>query len=136
MLFSQPRQRAVRQRRKHNDPLSPEQVQRSIERDLARTVRARRKQEENLAEEGRVRNARSRFELARDQIVFGLRLAVTLFCIVALAVFALTNPQPIKLLLTGGGTIVGIVSLLFGGSSLGRNAKLTEAPLGREREIP
>lgn len=64
-------------------------------------------------EEGRVKNARSRFELTRDQIIFGLKLAVTMFCMIALAVFALTSPEPVKLLVSGGGTVVGIVSLLF-----------------------
>lgn len=89
------------------------EIQRSVERDLALTIKARRRQEENVVEEGRVKNARSRFELTRDQIIFGLKLAVTMFCMIALAVFALTSPEPVKLLVSGGGTVVGIVSLLF-----------------------
>jgi len=32
---------------------------------------------------------------------------------IALAGFALTNPEPVKLLVSGGGTLVGIVALLF-----------------------
>lgn len=93
------------------------EIQRSVARDLALTIRARRKQEENVVEEGRIRNARSRFELTRDQVIFGLKLAVTMFCMIALAVFALTSPEPVKLLVSGGGTVVGIVSLLFRSSS-------------------
>lgn len=105
---------AVEQTGQSNGDLSnPEQVQRSIERDLALTVKAKRKQEENIVEAGRVKNARSRFELTRDQIVFGLKLTVTMFCMIALAVFAFTNAEPVKLLLSGGGTVTGVISLLF-----------------------
>lgn len=103
----------------NGDLSSPEQVQASIERDLALTVKAKREQEENVAEEGRVKNARSRFELTRDQIVFGIKLAVTMLFMIGLVVFALTNPEPVKLLVSGGGMVIGIVSLLFRSSSDG-----------------
>lgn len=117
LFFLPLRQRAVAQPKNHKELASQKEVQRSIERDLALTIRAKREQEENVVEEGRVKNARSRFELTRDQILFGLKLAVTMFCMIALAVFAFTNAEPVKLLLSGGGTVAGIISLLFRSSS-------------------
>jgi hypothetical protein len=120
---------AVEQPDQSNGDLSnPEQVQRSIERDLALTVKAKRRQEENIVEAGQIRNAHSRFELTRDQIVFGLKLAVTMFCMIALAVFAFTNAAPVKLVLSGCGTVAGIISLLFRSSSDQREP----APVARE----
>jgi len=97
----------------NGDLSNPEQVRRSIERDLALTVKAKREQEENVVEEGRVNNARRRFELTRDQVVFGFKLVVTMLFMIALVVSALTHPEPIKLLFTGVGTVAGVVSLLF-----------------------
>jgi len=32
---------------------------------------------------------------------------------IALVVFGLTNPEPVKFLVSGGGALAGIVSLLF-----------------------
>jgi hypothetical protein len=114
LLFQQPRKRAVPQPEKPREPSTPEQVRRWIEQDLALTIRAKREQEENVAEAGRVKNSRSRFELTRDQIVFGIKLAVTLLCMVALIVFAFTGAEAVKLVLSGGGMVAGIISLLFG----------------------
>jgi hypothetical protein len=81
-------------------------------------LRARREQEENLAEAGRISNDRSRFELAGDQIVFGLKLLLTVFFLVALVVSVATGMEAAAVVVSCGGTIGGVISLLFGRHSV------------------
>lgn len=76
-------------------------------------VRARRLQEENVVEEGRINNARRRFELLRDEILFGVKLFATVFCAAALLLSSLLGPAPVAIFLSSSGTIAGIVSLVF-----------------------
>jgi hypothetical protein len=99
LLFRRPRKRFL--------------VQRSIEQDLALTFRAHREQEENVAEEGRINNARSRFLLTRDRILFAAKILVTLLSIAALAVALITKMEPAAVVASFGGTVGGSISLLF-----------------------
>lgn len=114
MLFRRPRKRFVRQPENRTPEFSnSKQVQRSIERDLALTVRAHREQEENVAERGRIDNARGRFLLTRDRIVFGAKLAVTLISTGALVAATVAEMAPAAVVVSCGGAIGGIISLLL-----------------------
>lgn len=85
-----------------------------MEQDLALLLAARREQEENAAEEGRISNADKRFALVERRTLFAVKLAVTLIALIALLFFALTDSSPAAIFLSGGGTISGMISLLFG----------------------
>jgi hypothetical protein len=85
----------------------------SMERNLALKVEAEREQEQNAAEAGRIANAAERFALVQRQVVFCLSLLVTVVSLIALSIFAFTNPEPAKVLLSGAATVGGILSLLF-----------------------
>jgi hypothetical protein len=77
LLFSQPRKRAIRQPPDREPDLSTEErIRFALLRNLVLTADAKREQEENAAEKGRIKNERERFELARDKLYLALGLVL------------------------------------------------------------
>jgi hypothetical protein len=114
LLYPEPRKRAIpRSPNPELDLSSPEKIRLSIERNLALKVEAEREQEQNAAEAGRIANAAERFALVQRQIVFCFSLLITAVSLIALLIFAVTNPEPAAVLLSGAGSVGGIVVLLF-----------------------
>lgn len=86
----------------HPPPLeTPEDCRRAEERDKALTRRAKRREAEASAD-------RTRFELTRDKIIFGIELVVSLTVLIAAAVVLSLNPELIPLALLSGGGIGGV----------------------------
>jgi len=80
---------------------TPEECRRSEERDKALTRRAKRREAEAVAD-------RTRFELTRDRIVFGIELVVSLALLMAAAVFLALNSELIPVTLLSSGGIGGV----------------------------
>lgn len=84
---------------------TPEQVARSIERDQALIVQARRERDQ-------IATDRDRFELSRDKIVFGFEFAGTLMILIALLAVVVTDPKFLPISLLSGSGVGGIGLLL------------------------
>lgn len=80
---------------------TPENCRLAEERDKALTRRAKRREAEAIAD-------RARFELARDKVVFGIELIVSLTVLVAAAVVLALNPELIPVAFLSGGGIGGV----------------------------
>jgi hypothetical protein len=95
------------------DLSSPEEIKLSIEKNVALSIEAKREQEENAAEAGRIDNAGKSFALFRRRILFGFEIVFTLLCLIGLAYFGATDPKSAITLLSGGGSVAGTISLLL-----------------------
>ncbi|HEY6730665.1 MAG TPA: hypothetical protein VI039_06530 [Solirubrobacterales bacterium] len=114
MLFPQPRKRAVPQLQESPVDLStPEKVQRFIEANVALSVEAKRKQEENAAEAGRIANDRGRFELKRDKLYLVLGLALIGLLLIVAAVLWFIGSETAALYLLGSGGLGSVVAFLL-----------------------
>ena len=80
---------------------TPEQIQRSIERDRALIFKTRREREE-------IATDRVRFELNREKMLVGIAMAA----LIALAVVLILNPQLIPVTLLGSGGLKILADLL------------------------
>jgi uncharacterized membrane protein len=80
---------------------TPEECRRAEERDEALTKRAKRREAEVVAD-------RASFELARDRVIFGIELSVSLGVFIAAAVILLLNPALAPVALLSGGGMGGI----------------------------
>lgn len=80
---------------------------------MALSVEAKRQQEQNAVEAGRLENADTRFALLQRQVLFGFEIALAVLCLVGLGYFGTTEPESVAALLTGGGSIASITSLLL-----------------------
>lgn len=81
---------------------TPEQVRRSLQRDYALGIRARRIQEENRARGEEVAADRARFDLVREEVTFGLEVLVVV-AILLIAVFLYIDGNTVLALLVLGG---------------------------------
>jgi hypothetical protein len=84
---------------------TPEQVARSIERDRALSIRARREREQTSSE-------RDRFELTRDKIVFGLQAGLAIVVLAAALIILVINPELIPVTVLGGGALNKVARVL------------------------
>lgn len=113
LLFPQPRKRAVpKPPDLAPDLSSPEKIQLSIDQNLALFFDAKRRQEQNAAEAGRIENDSAQFTLFQRRVLFAFEIAITVICLIALVYFGATNPESILTLVSGGGSLAGIASLL------------------------
>jgi hypothetical protein len=80
---------------------------------MALRVEAKRQQEQNAAEAGRLENADTRFALLQRQVLFGFEIALAVLCLVGLGYFGATEPESAVALLSGGGSIAAVASLLL-----------------------
>jgi hypothetical protein len=103
----------VQPRRRAQDLSSPEEIKLSIEQNVALSIEAKREQEQNAAEAGRIENAVRHFALFQRRVLFGFEIAFTLLCLIALAYFGATEPRSFAVLLSGSGSIAGTISLLL-----------------------
>jgi hypothetical protein len=114
LLFPQPRKRAVAKPQEAAPDLSSEEkIRLSLEQNLALSAEARRQQEQNEAEAGRLANEAERFTLFERRVVFGVEIAITAACLCALPYFLATDPESTGAALSGAGAIGGLVSLLL-----------------------
>jgi hypothetical protein len=112
--FPSPRKRDLgKPPRPASDLSSPEKIRLSIEQNTALSVEAKRQQEQNAAEAGRLENADTRFALLQRQVLFVFEIALAILCLVGLGYFGATEPESAAALLTGGGSIASITSLLL-----------------------
>jgi hypothetical protein len=113
LLFPQPQKRGTpHPADPRNRLVDSDEVRRSAEQDWALWVEAKRQQAQNAAEKGRIENERRRFELTRDEVIFGFEIFVTCVCLVMFCVLAATKPEPLALVLFGGGGLGG-AGLIF-----------------------
>lgn len=114
MLFSQPRKRAVRQPPDKEPDLSTEErVRRALLRNLVLTADAKREQEENAAEKGRIENERERFELVKDKLYLALGLVLIGILLAAAAALWLSGQERSALYFVGSSGIGGVIIYLF-----------------------
>jgi hypothetical protein len=89
-----------------------EQVERSLREDRALGFRALRRQADNNAREGEIRNERAEFELVRDKLYLVLELiAMVIFLIVAGASL-LAGGSRLALGALGGAGLSGLIAVL------------------------
>lgn len=85
---------------------TPEQVARSLERDQALRVRARRQREQTALE-------RDRFELTRDKVYLAVELVVIMvLLVIAVASFLVGQREIAGVALGGGVGLSGLVAVL------------------------
>jgi hypothetical protein len=82
---------------------TPEQVQRSMESDLALNIRAQRRQEESAAASRQVAADRDHFELTRDKIIFGFQLVGAVATLIVALILVIVNPDLVRAALAGAG---------------------------------
>lgn len=85
---------------------TPEQIARSIERDQALSIQARRRREQTAAE-------RDQFELTRDRIYLGVELVVIVLLLVIAVASLIAGQHGIAGVALGGGVgLSGLVAVL------------------------
>ncbi len=77
------------------------------------TADAKREQEENAAEKGRIENERERFELIRDKLYLVIGLALIGFLLIAAAALWLSGQESSALYLVGSTGIGGVIIYLL-----------------------
>jgi hypothetical protein len=113
LLFPQPRKRAVPKPPDLAPDLStPEKIQLSIDQNLALFFEAKRRQEQNTAEAGRIENDSAQFTLFQRRVMFAFEIAITTICLIALVYFGATDPES-AFALVSGGSLAGVASLLI-----------------------
>jgi hypothetical protein len=78
------------------------------------TAEAKREQEQNVAERGRIFNERARFELAREKLYLGLGLLLVALLMSAAIVLWASGQEDSALYLLGSSGIGGVALYLIG----------------------